>query len=1825
MMLRNLQLALIVSLFFYNNSLSYTDTASLRDNHVQIVSDGSHSISLSFELTDVEIRTVVKDDRTFEAYGIIGEGVIVDYGKPILPAVGRFVVIPPDVNVELVVRADEPRYIPADTPPPICDDENLVALFFQGASQDDDLYPPEIATVSDPIVIRGVRLVKVMTFPIQYDAANRRYLHRERIEAELVFTGGEPINPVRVPVRRHRSKNFLKYINTLAINGDIVGRDDPEEEEEYIGHYLVAIHERCLQYAAPFIEWRRKSGYKVDILRLTSQQAGSENTVKREIQSRYDAYLNDGIDPFDLLLIVGDRHHYYYTQAANWILRSFPGNPTWGGDNHADYLFACLEGGGNDLHPDVGYSRWHTGAENLMELAVGKTLAYEAEPYMEDTDWFTKGVVYSQHWGNSATSAWHITIHTNARWCYEVLESLGFDDIEFYEDTEWDRTGERIGPEYEDWLNEGRNVFLGRAEMYYWDGTPAGSGNFERGVDENVIFPIILSHSGHAEWSAECMTRRGSGDLLRGPVANTYGWGNPRYTAPISASWIECVNGVMFQDMPLGWGRAFGITSIETYFGGAEQYILNNKTEFDSYGDPGIQPWIGVPLVVEVDYPESITPETRMIEIFVEENVEGAQVTLYSPGDMPSWSHADYAAYDDMVMFTKKTDAEGRARFIFSEPVFDYRYDLFVTVTGRNICPAFGEIEVLRDNAIIELADYTLSDEDDEESVNPGETITLELTAVNLSREDDIENVTAVVIPRSPWVQVEENEISFGEVIRAGETVEGEGEVTLHIAEACPDGASRPSTRPDLEVEFSGNNRSWSSGIRLNPEAPNFEIHGFPDGNIVPDSLYELDIDLANIGSMSANDVSARLFTRGMGVGVVRAEASFRDINAGEHSRISGDRFLVSGNPIVPPGFRNPMMMIVGSDNGFIDTVYFELQVEEPRTGAPSPPDPYGYMCFDDTDEGWDISPEYEWIEINPQEEYNFRGTRLDFDGQTPHNIGESAVIDLGFRTRFYGHDYYEITICTNGFIGPGDQELVTNHQNWPLDRAIGGGVGMIAPFWDDLRFGGDESGVFYYYDEDDSRMIVEWSDMRQRTGDNNDLTFQVIIHDADVWAVDVGGNPCIVFQYASVSNSQNIRQGDQAWVTGIPFASVGISSPDGDSGINYTFYNLYPPWAARLENHRAMLFTTTPQFRSGCIEGWVTDEETGQPVPDAIVTTSVGGAATTDEEGYYFITDALAVVRFDITASRQGYNDSTLVDTILVENDTMEISFSLLHPEFLSSTGFIWTRLDTELTTVIPFNIRNDGNGPLDWSVYRRLPGGAERDPWELRLSYPIGQTVGDSRIEGLVYIDSLFYVVGANRLGRVDSTNMIYILNHDGEPLDSVYQPGESLYGMKDLAWDGELIWGSGEYTVFGMNREGEVEDSFEGPYSNNNVLTWDSDREILWVGSMVQSGIIGYNRQHEEVTSLDRHGLRLYGLAYWPDEPDGYSLYIFHSPGSGRQVVHKMNPDTGDTVFVRELEPDEGGSPCGAFITNQFDVYSWVFMTIANDGADDRIDLWQLDARRDWFKLFTEEDTVQVEMERGRIDVGESRDFEARMSSADLVIGTYLGMFEFNHNAGDGQTVIDVRLDVIGPEPSTEFNLVQPEDNETLDANTDTTVVTFTWERSIDYNRGDEVSYLIWFESVGVTFRRMSIDTAFTADISYIADSLGLSIERPFPMIWGVKAVSADDTTDCIRPFSFRFEPNYIIAEGRLPVEFGLHSIYPSPFNAMTTVRFGVDKPERIRLKVYDLLGREVVTLLDNAMKVGYHQAVWNASAVPSGLYIMRMEAEGRIQAAKVAVIR
>ncbi len=89
--------------------------------------------------------------------------------------------------------------------------------------------------------------------------------------------------------------------------------------------------------------------------------------------------------------------------------------------------------------------------------------------------------------------------------------------------------------------------------------------------------------------------------------------------------------------------------------------------------------------------------------------------------------------------------------------------------------------------------------------------------------------------------------------------------------------------------------------------------------------------------------------------------------------------------------------------------------------------------------------------------------------------------------------------------------------------------------------------------------------------------------------------------------------------------------------------------------------------------------------------------------------------------------------------------------------------------------------------------------------------------------------------------------------------------------------------------------------------------------------------------------------------------------------------------------------------------------------------------------------------------------------------------------------------------------------------------------------------------------------------------------------------------------------------------VPKEFALEQNYPNPFNGETILQYRIAEEGHVRLVVYDLLGREVATLVDELKEPGGYTVGFDASRLASGMYLARVEAEGRAIVRKMLLMR
>jgi polyhydroxybutyrate depolymerase len=89
--------------------------------------------------------------------------------------------------------------------------------------------------------------------------------------------------------------------------------------------------------------------------------------------------------------------------------------------------------------------------------------------------------------------------------------------------------------------------------------------------------------------------------------------------------------------------------------------------------------------------------------------------------------------------------------------------------------------------------------------------------------------------------------------------------------------------------------------------------------------------------------------------------------------------------------------------------------------------------------------------------------------------------------------------------------------------------------------------------------------------------------------------------------------------------------------------------------------------------------------------------------------------------------------------------------------------------------------------------------------------------------------------------------------------------------------------------------------------------------------------------------------------------------------------------------------------------------------------------------------------------------------------------------------------------------------------------------------------------------------------------------------------------------------------------LPTEYSLYQNYPNPFNPMTTIKYSIPKLGFVTIKVFDVLGSEITTLLNEEKSAGTYELNWNATQLPSGVYFYQLKAGSYVETKKMILLK
>lgn len=1725
-----------------SNNLPAFEMSASRPVVVDFAQTSATGASLNIELGDIVRQEVINQGVSYDRFPIEGQPVAGPVGRPELPALVKFVLIPPQSGVSLRVK-NLKTHIVRDVnpfprqPEPLEKDikdfdvyeaslANAPLVIDENFYKEDRFWPEENVSLGEPQVMRGYRILPVRINPMRYNPVTKELEVMDDVDLEFDFSSDENrTNFVENPGKLRPSDGVNKLLQQMVVNPPSL----PDRDFGVRGGSILYIlgtgnnWNNVLAELTPLVEWRRKMGWTVETLRVNNP--ADVNAVRNAIQDFYD----EAEVPPEHIVIVGDTDNnfpfgYFNHQAG----AAYP--------YESDHDFAMLEG--NDIIPDASVGRLQFYSTNELRDQVLKTIRYESDPFLAEGNaagWQIRGAV------ESISSRSGVSSNDMCRWAKRVLIQNGYNNVnELY----WVNAGaDRDNRQFVyDNINGGVSLFLHRG--YAQMGTFAYGDVSQLRNGRMLPFMIVITcntgdygeHVYNDISYSERFTREPGGGATIGAVGSA-GATHTAYNNIYCGEIIHAIYSTGLRNQ--GWAHEAGKMALYTHYFERGDIMHEENRNMEAWlthfyinnlmGDPAVDLFTAVPRVLEVSRPDAIRLGETRVEVTVIHRDDDmaaldATVCLYKQGDF---------------QIVRYPDAEGKVVFdLEPEWTAEEGDSVHLTITGHNLLTSRRSYVIGQPADFIGVAGWEIDDDNDGGSSGNGdgeanqlETIDLAISIANLGENDYQGQMTVNISTDDPNLEVIEDEAVLNQAPAHGESASVN--FLVRIGGGFPSGELAP-----FHVAVSVGENEWFSSAALPVSGPALEFVAldWADAPLHRAENAELSVTLRNVGTTAVQPFRATFFSLKSTIGPVVAEAEFDGIDPDESGE-SQSNFRVSAHPFHIGSKPVPVGLAIEAANGFIDTVFFDMPISEVREGEPFGPCDYGYICFDDGDVDWFAVPTYNWIEIDPRHDGNGTNTELTDNAE---GADRSVVVDLPFTFQYYGQEFDEVTICSNGWIAMGDCHELVGARN----RHITGGEcppGMIAPFWEDLVIP-QNSGVYYWFDQENNLFIVQWSRLRKLglAGNNDPVeTFQVILHDPRHYPSFTGDGD-IIFQYQDITDNQVCNQD---WDT--PFASVGIASPDLTTGLEYTYWHARPAGADSLSDEMAIKFTTLVSFSTGTLSGRVYDAFDGMPLDSVSIYCTYGFSTMTDENGEFHIEDMLVDSEYEFTAHKRFYNDSTLTGEILEDQDTY-IEFGLLHPEFTLSAERSDYIMLTDSIAHGGLTLTNTGNGHLDFtSRYGyRIEGDEEvrsedeppsrDDPdetWDLLRRWDIGDSLNNPRVQCVASIKDE-WLIGASRID--EGLNIFYRLNRNGELIGQFTQP-EGIggnFGFRDMEYENGNLWAvasdSALYLInpddgtivnrwWGINQLRSMRAVTRNP--NTGYFYLAATTGTIFVSEMVNDTQLAVIERFEPFDPRSNLSIRKYGLAWFDDDPDGFSLYVIGTnefPADNNNhpdmAIFKVHPETKEVRFLTDLAnhlTTTAGGRCGMTITHTWSNRVFALAVIVEDAVNDWLGVFELAPNSSW---------ISYEPRSGSLEAGEQTEIAMEIASTALDTGMFEIMLDYTHTASPGYMRIPVLMHVV---------LVLP-----------------------------------------------------------------------------------DNVTD---------------PEELVPNEFRLQAVFPNPFNDRTTIRFTLAAESATRLRIYDLAGREVAALYNEQLKPGRYSASFGSGGLSSGVYICRLESDGKTAVRKMVLMK
>ncbi len=1777
---------------------------SLAANPLSLVSSGEQGLELHFKTPALQISEHSFASNQYHLLSLDGAELSASPDEPALPAFNASFILPPTGGYEVSVQPITSEKINGIRPLPageLYEEEG----FEPNWSSYFDSMSLQTVEAGEIAVMRDFRMASININPLSWNSKNDELTIHKEFSIQISFTDQKTdsdraeyttYSPAFRAIYEAHLINFPSYRNLNT-------------EEGYGKILLIHGSNMTNAYMASlngFIRWKKQKGHTVNV--ASTQQAGTSNTaIKNYIQQQYN---NPSTRP-DFIILVGATQQIP-TFRENISSYSGPG----------DYPYTHLDG--NDRIGDAFIGR--ISASNEMQLTTILAKIYLMERDINNTppeaDWINRVLLI----GDPGTSG--ISCVYNSKYIREVAQ-LANPDYEFIENYSGGYAGT-----INNGFNQGVSFFSYRGWLGMSGWSPGNS------LDNAPKYPHVVTltcstanFDGAGESTVEALIRLGTAAQPRGAVTAigmaTTGT-HTQYNNVLNAG---IFNGVFLHRMrTMGEALLSGKIYIRQVYGNSH----SNPADFSAHwcnlmGDPSMDVFVGIPQSLQVDAPDAVVNGSKILSITVTD----------SEGDVVPYANVTaMSATSDDPLARGLTDEYGNVNLYFANGITN---NIILTAAKQNHKPIIKYVGVgvggivFHQREVFENGEHGSIGNGDS-FATAGERVAMKLWVKNTSNEA-ISGLQGEISSYQNGVDIIESTVSFDEVQPNGNVSSNEF-VLFDLGW---------NIEPNQSVIFNVN-LTDSQGINHNfpvivgaynarIEVDNIIVDSGGDAIVDPGEIGQLSLRLHNTSVAGVTDLQAEIMSLNDLIQISSGDSYVGSIQAGAYGQTL-QSFEIFANAALIPGMHIPIRLKLTNDDGFYQESVFNVEIGVVSQNTPLGPDSYGYLIYDDTDTDYPDCPEYDWIEINPA--LGGPGTRIAGRDDGGYRDDDLYIVDLPFPFLFYGEEYTQITVCSNGFIAFGISED-PDFRNTPIPGG-GGPAPMIAAFWDQLKMTGD-AGIYKYFDMQENIFIIQYHKLRNNVGASPE-TFQLIFYDPMHYATGMDDG-MIKIQYKEFNNvdtgGTNTHHGN--------YCTIGIKDHTGQRGLQYTYNNQYPQAAAPLGHNRAILITTVPVIYENphlLYNGFVINDPNGN------------GVAEPSE-----------LIELGIVLSNQGLNSAF--------DATVEVSINSPYATLINNTSsYPEVPCGVPTSALEPILIEIHADCPDGATIHLNAIASCESGDWTFPVNIKVQKPA--LNVETVMINDA----EGSGSTNPGDTFNLIVNLknNSDVEARDiSVSLNSGSAYAqVTNLTELFSFIPAGGTVqAVF------EISLSEDVPMGNNITfyfITMGAQIVPQTSNIRVSVGTTGMNADFEDdnggfyctpVSGGWAWGTSTFAGAHSGDRVWGTVLnglyssnanYALETPnvyiGENFMLEFWHRYETETTYDGGQVLINTGGQnwtliyPEGAYPTSYINVLSgpgysgdsdgWAparfsLAAYANQNVKFRF-LFKSDSSNNYQGWFIDDVRTTGYLERsGKIygnlfAMGDALNYPDAMVSSDSDIycipsadgeySVYLPFGDHSISAHAEGFFAQQEYEVSFSEDSTIFQqdieLISLPGVQELDYTISDGGLAITWTAP-ELNDNNFVSYRVYrrLGASGFELVQDSADLTYHESLIYLSD------------YWYYVVVNyGEGQSEKSEIIAFHFDPTSSEDESQTPFITGLMGNYPNPFNPETTISFTLANPAKVQLVLYNLKGQRIKTLFAGEKPAGVHSLVFDGldergQSVSSGIYLMRMTADGKSFTRKMTLLK